>query len=163
MARGNAVATPDGILTSRPGTYALGLHLPRTATIGVGALGKWDFPAGLYLYVGSAWGPGGLAARVGRHLRGNGPLRWHIDYLRAQSAPVAIWIAPEKRNECTWATALIEMSGIQIPVPRFGASDCTCPAHLIYAGATDPGSITLPDGIFCKIPSSAGIDPTVSH
>jgi len=52
----------------RPGTYALVLRLARATTIHVGALGAVDFAPGWYVYVGSALGPGGLAARVNRHL-----------------------------------------------------------------------------------------------
>ena len=45
--------------------------------------GKLTLAAGQYAYVGSAHGPGGLRARVGRHLRAEKPLHWHIDYLTA--------------------------------------------------------------------------------
>jgi len=38
---------------------------------------------GWYVYVGSALGPGGLAAKVGRHLGGRKMCRWHTAYLRA--------------------------------------------------------------------------------
>ncbi len=85
----------------------------------VGALGAWTFPEGTYLYVGSAWGPGGLRARVGRHLRGSAALRWHIDYLRAASDPVAVWLAVGLRVECTWAQALAEDPAAEIVVPAF--------------------------------------------
>ena len=47
----------------------------------VGALGTFEVPGGTLAYVGSAKGPGGLLARVSRHLRKGKPLRWHIDYL----------------------------------------------------------------------------------
>ena len=51
------------------GTYALLLHLDSQRRIAVGRLKEFDFPAGHYVYVGSALGPGGLGARIGRHLR----------------------------------------------------------------------------------------------
>ena len=63
------------------GTYALVLHLECTEEITVGKLGMFTFPAGYYLYVGSALGPGGLEARLARHRRRGKKLRWHIDYL----------------------------------------------------------------------------------
>ena len=104
--------------------------------ITIGALGAHAFPAGQYLYVGSAWGPGGLAARVGRHLRGDGAVHWHVDYLRAQAEPVALWWAAHARDECAWAGHLLAHPGAEIVVPRFGASDCACAAHLARVGET---------------------------
>ena len=49
------------------GTYALLLALGKEATITVGKLGTFLFPAGYYLYIGSA--RGGLLHRVRRHLQ----------------------------------------------------------------------------------------------
>jgi len=57
------------------------LRLPCPATVNVGRLGRVRFPAGWYAYVGSAYGPGGLAARISRHLRPSKPSHWHLDYL----------------------------------------------------------------------------------
>jgi len=112
------------------------LRLPRPATIGVGRLGRFRFPAGWYTYSGSAHGPGGLAARISRHLRSSKSLHWHVDYLRAYARPVKIWYAVgTRKRECAWAQALSELPGASIPVPRFGASDCHCPAHLIHFAA----------------------------
>ncbi|HEY66983.1 MAG: GIY-YIG nuclease family protein [Chloroflexi bacterium] len=120
----------------RSGTYVLVLRLPRSATVTVGRLGRFRFPAGWYAYVGSACGPGGLAARVTRHLREPKPRHWHVDYLRACAWPVAIWYAVGiRKRECTWARVLSDLPGASIPVPRFGASDCRCPAHLIHFGS----------------------------
>ena len=121
------------MLPDRSGTYGLILRLPRLATIGVGRLGRFQFPAGWYAYVGSAHGPGGLAARVSRHLRSPKPPHWHVDYLRTAAQPVQIWYAVgARKRECAWAEALSGLPGGSIPMPRFGASDCRCPAHLIH-------------------------------
>lgn len=126
-----------------PGSYALHLRLPATCSIRVGKFGIVDFPSGDYLYLGSALGPGGLRARLGRHLMGNGKPRWHIDALRAASLAIGAWWAafpPQvlstllaERLECRWSLALAEMEGAFLPVPGFGASDCSsgCPAHLV--------------------------------
>ena len=124
----------DGcMLPDRPGTYVLILRLPHPATVDVGRLGRFRFPAGWYAYAGSARGPGGLAARTGRHLRSSKPLHWHVDYLRAQALPDQVWYAVgTRKQECTWARALSSLPGASIPVPHFGASDCHCPAHLIH-------------------------------
>lgn len=132
-------------LTPAPGTYALGLRLPRPGALQIGALGFWQFPAGDYVYVGSAWGPGGLAARVGRHLRGDGKPHWHIDTLRPHTSPITVWAAPQVRRECDWAAVLLKLPSASVIVPRFGASDCRCAAHLIYVGAQSLGNSPLPD------------------
>ena len=60
------------LLSRNPGTYALGLRLDAHSTCRIGALGEYTLQPGNYIYVGSAWGPGGLAARLSRHLRGSG-------------------------------------------------------------------------------------------
>lgn len=107
------------------------MWLPAPIAIDVGQLGQYQFDMGWYAYAGSARGSGGLAARVHRHRRDAKPLHWHVDYLRAHATPVAVWYAVgERRRECRWAQALLELPDARIPVPRFGASDCGCPAHL---------------------------------
>jgi Uri superfamily endonuclease len=94
-------------------------------------LGTWNFPARLYLYVSSAWGPGGLAARVGRHIRGSAAPRWHIDDLRFHARPVAVWLAKDVKVECAWAQSLLRIPDARVIAPGFGASDCTCVSHLV--------------------------------
>jgi Uri superfamily endonuclease len=130
------------------GTYALVLHLEGREEITVGKLGTFIFPAGYYLYVGSALGPGGLEARLARHrpsirLRRaqssrsghrcrDKKLRWHIDYLLEHVQLVEVWsVASTDKLECLWAWAAQELPGSEIPVPGFGSSDCRCPSHLI--------------------------------
>ncbi|MDY7075585.1 MAG: GIY-YIG nuclease family protein [Chloroflexota bacterium] len=124
------------------------LRLPRLTTIGIGRLGHFQFQAGWYAYAGSACGPGGLVARVSRHLRAPKPLRWHVDYLRAYARPVEIWYATgTRRRECVWAQALSDLQGASIPVPRFGASDCCCPAHLThFPTSPDPAAFVCAVG-----------------
>lgn len=115
------------------GTYALLLRLDAPETVIVGALGALTFPAGWYLYLGSAQGPGGLAARLARHRRrGNKRFHWHIDYLRAVAALVEVWTSVGERQECDWATAAAALPGAHVVAPRFGASDCRCPTHLLH-------------------------------
>ena len=61
------------------GTYQLVIHLEADRIITVGKLGRFHFPAGYYIYSGSA--QKNLTHRISRHLRKKKPLRWHIDYL----------------------------------------------------------------------------------
>jgi Uri superfamily endonuclease/ADP-ribose pyrophosphatase YjhB (NUDIX family) len=116
-----------------PGAYALILNLSREEEIVVGRLGRFEFPAGWYVYLGSARGPGGLAARLARHRRSAKSLHWHVDYLRAQARPVGAWyVVGDERKECSWAEALSSLEGASLPAEGFGASDCHCPAHLVH-------------------------------
>ncbi|HID63538.1 MAG TPA: GIY-YIG nuclease family protein [Anaerolineae bacterium] len=132
---------------AEPGTYALLLKLDKRERITVGKLGTFDFPAGYYLYVGSALGPGGLQARLARHRRGSEALsqsssgqtgkklHWHIDYLLRRAQLIEVWsVASEERLECKWGEAASRLPGAQVLVGGFGSSDCRCPAHLIYFG-----------------------------
>lgn len=115
------------------GVYALVLRLEGREEITIGRLGKFAFPAGYYLYVGSALGAGGLEARLARHRRRDKKLHWHIDYLLEQAQLVEVWSAASTdRLECRWAQATRQLSGAEILIPGFGSSDCRCPTHLIY-------------------------------
>jgi Uri superfamily endonuclease len=113
------------------GTYALVIALERESTVAVGKLGHFAFPPGYYVYAGSA--RGGLPQRVGRHLRRQKRLRWHIDYLLERAEVVEVWYAPgDERRECLWAATAREMPQAHIIAPRFGSSDCRCRSHLLY-------------------------------
>ncbi len=121
---------------SQPGSYVLALSAPRATSIPVGRLGDLTVTPGCYLYVGSALGAGGLAGRLLHHLRVAARPHWHIDYLRAVTELDAIgWLASPERLEHTWAQALVQAPGCTAPMPRFGASDCRCPAHLFFLPA----------------------------
>ena len=116
-----------------PGTYALVLCAPHEADVVVGRLGKLHVRPGYYVYVGSALGPGGLAARLRHHLTPARTPHWHIDYLRRAVAIERIWYAiGGARQEHAWARVLEHTPGSILPMPGFGASDCACAAHLFY-------------------------------
>lgn len=115
------------------GVYLLVLHLPVACALNVGALGRREFPAGWYVYAGSAHGPGGLDARLRRHRSLEKRVRWHVDYLRAAADWVEAWTAPLPADcECEWARRLMASPGADIPVRGFGASDCHCASHLVH-------------------------------
>lgn len=117
--------------TRLPGSYLLVLELERAATLRVGRLGNRCFPAGWYVYVGSALG--GLAQRVARHLRASPVRRWHVDYLRAEAEIREVLLLPGvRRGECALAGAVLALPGASLPAPGFGASDCRCRAHLVH-------------------------------
>lgn len=112
------------------GTYGLVIERSESTTIQVGALGKLAFDRGTYVYVGSAFGPGGFA-RIDRHRElaaGDRSTRhWHIDYLLGDpgSTLTAVGTTPEEDRECTIARSLPGT-----PIEGFGASDCDCGSHL---------------------------------
>lgn len=119
-------------LQARPGTYILWLVLAETRTLQIGALGRASLAPGNYAYVGSALGPGGVRARLGRHLRADKRPRWHIDYLRAVCVPGVAWVCYDDfRREHLWAGVLSALNGSEIPLTGFGSSDCDCKSHLV--------------------------------
>ena len=123
-------------LPAQPGSYALILGLTEARVLQVGQLGRFAFPAGIYIYLGSARGPGGIQSRLGRHLSGGGQPHWHIDYLREATEIRGYGYVQEAGTplECAWSQKLVALPNTRIAVPGFGASDCHtgCPAHLIY-------------------------------
>jgi len=125
-------------LPSDPGTYVLVLRLHWECVIDVGALGELTFPPGLWLYCGSALGPGGLAARLAHHARFSESPRWHIDYLRFAGSPVEVWYAASSSNrEHDWAGILSSLGGVEPGPGGFGCSDCGCHTHLFRSESGD--------------------------
>ena len=121
------------ILPSTPGSYCLLLFLSHRSTIQIGRLGLMAFKRGYYLYLGSAFGPGGVRARIQRHLMNDKKHHWHIDYLREQAKVKAVWVDCASGNmEHRWAQELMDNTIECEPILKFGCSDCTCPSHLFY-------------------------------
>ncbi|MGC9311049.1 MAG: DNA/RNA nuclease SfsA [Sediminispirochaetaceae bacterium] len=112
------------------GVYLLLLELNEEAEIDAGSLGRLRFPAGSYLYAGSA--KKNLSHRTARHLRrGRKKLRWHIDYLRETAARARVYpVFTDRDLECELASRLRDMGGLG--VTGFGSSDCRCESHLFY-------------------------------
>jgi sugar fermentation stimulation protein A len=112
------------------GIYIAIFSLDESRDIRVGSLGVLSFPAGYWLYVGSA--QRNLQARLDRHGLADKKLRWHIDYLSSQALMLgAIMIPGDKHRECQIAAELGRLH--QRPIRNFGASDCRCGGHLFYA------------------------------
>jgi len=123
----------------RPGTYILWLPCESGDEIRIGRLGRLALKPGYYAYVGSAFGPGGLAARLAHHLRPASRPHWHIDHLRQHLTIAAIGYAYDRRErEHEWAAALRALPGAEIPLTGFGSSDCTCRAHLVWLPEKPP-------------------------
>jgi Uri superfamily endonuclease len=124
------------LIDSASGTYALLLRAETAEPLLVGTLGRIDLRPGYYAYVGSALGPGGLQARIARHLDPARPRHWHIDYVKRAMRVVEVWyVVDPVRREHAWASAFASLSQASIPMKGFGSSDCSCPAHLFHFAA----------------------------
>ncbi|MDH3701228.1 MAG: GIY-YIG nuclease family protein [Alphaproteobacteria bacterium] len=127
---------PDDIPTSA-GAYALSIELVQPVRLA--RFPDTALSAGTYVYCGSAYGPGGLRARVARHLRHEKPMRWHVDYLTRSGSVRAVLALPEG-SECALLSSILTHPGATVPIRGFGSSDCRrCPAHL----AAVPGNFDL--------------------
>ncbi len=126
-------------LPPEPGTYALVFRVESPLSVQAGRLGTRVLMPGVYVYVGSARGPGGLAARIRRHLRQNKRLHWHVDALTTRLTPAAVlWSTDPTLRECDWVAALLSRPEAHVPWPDFGSSDCRrCPSHLIWLPAAE--------------------------
>lgn len=102
----------------------------RGVSVTVGRLGRVAFPAGRYVYTGSA--RRNLEACIAKHLRSEKTLRWHIDYLLTAPGMRVFEVRRSRRAEC----ALNRTAAGTSLVPGFGASDCRagCGSHLKYLG-----------------------------
>lgn len=115
------------------GTYVLLLRLASPARLAIGKLGGFDLRSGYYCYVGSGFGSGGVLSRLAHHFRPIRHLHWHVDYLRKVALVEKAWYAVHKqKQEHRWAAILARMPDASIPLPGFGATDCSCPSHLLY-------------------------------
>ena len=120
-------------MKNHPGTYAIVLKPNTERSIKVGKLGLLRIQDGYYIYVGSAFGPGGLEARIAHHKRVSHRSRWHIDYLRATAEICEVWYTYDSRpREHQWAETLAAAKESTTPFPGFGSSDCNCLTHLYY-------------------------------
>ncbi|HVO91660.1 MAG TPA: GIY-YIG nuclease family protein [Terriglobales bacterium] len=107
------------------------------ATAQVGRWGDIELIPGYYIYIGSAFGPGGVETRIARHCRKIKRKHWHIDYLRYFLTPIGVWCSYEtERLEHRWAQILAQMAGLST-LQGFGCSDCKCAAHF-FSSAKKP-------------------------
>lgn len=159
---GRALRLPEThVVRSEPGTYALLLQSNLTDEIGVGRWRSLRIELGYYLYVGSAFGPGGVRARVTRHFRRQKRNHWHIDYLREAIEPVCAWFSYEPlRLEHRWARALAQRRDITC-IKGFGCSDCGCASHL-FAMSTMPDCAELSSALGSSLASYEPADDNAS-
>jgi len=119
----------------KKGAYLIFLQVQKSITLEVGKLGASTFPAGRYVYVGSA--SRGIEKRIARHRRlaetKAGKIHWHIDFLLTH--PKVRFIRAQQLNEsteCMVSHDIASAKEVTVPVPGFGSTDCRagCRTHL---------------------------------
>jgi Uri superfamily endonuclease len=117
---------------SGPRTYQLHILVGKDVSVAIGKIGSFDFPAGEYIYTGSA--KKNIESRIARHLSKAKTLRWHIDYLLSAPEVKTIGVTLSQEPEC----AVNRKTSGEIIAPRFGATDCRngCRSHLKFLGAS---------------------------
>ena len=125
-------------LSRVPGAYALIVRLEGPRRLDITRLGAPVLRPGWYIYVGNAYGPGGLGARLERHCRADKATHWHIDHLTALGSIRALAVQPDG-DECAIVATLSGLGDFAHAVKGFGASDCrTCQSHLlVWTGGFD--------------------------
>jgi Uri superfamily endonuclease len=94
------------------------LRSDASASTEIGRWGRLNIRLGHYVYAGSAFGPGGVHARVSRHCRNGKNKHWHIDYLREIASLASVWYSHSPvRLEHRWAEALARMNEM---IPKKG-------------------------------------------
>jgi Uri superfamily endonuclease len=133
------------MIPARPGTYVLVLRCSTTRTVQIGRIGAVRLSPGWYLYVGSAFGPGGLRARIGHHARRAARPHWHVDYIRRYTSLEFVLYRCEVHCEHEWAKRIGIAPDADVVLRGFGSSDCACATHL-FRFEPSPGSIiVVPD------------------
>ncbi len=113
-----------------PGSYVLLIRLQRAFTVRFSS-SEARLDAGWYAYAGSAKGPGGVGARIARHLSASKKPHWHVDGLTLAASRIEA-LAVRDRSECEIAARLSCTNAFAHVLPGFGSSDCrTCISHLL--------------------------------
>lgn len=95
---------------------------------------------GWHLYAGSAYGPGGVRARLLRHFKDDKKVHWHVDHLTL-AGRVASALVFADGNECEIAQRLAYVPAVDAVYAGFGSSDCgDCATHLL---SCRPAAISL--------------------
>ena len=113
------------------GAYVLTIELKRPLELETGRFAGRVLTPGFYAYCGSAKGPGGLQARVGRHLAPDKKIHWHVDALTLAGEICQVGVKAGG-SECDLVARVLATPGASVPIREFGSSDCpSCEAHLV--------------------------------
>jgi len=110
-----------------------------------------DVKPGFYVYIGSACGPGGLRARILRHLKRTKKIRWHIDKITSNiNAKVIIIIYSDKVQGNSFerkVSSCLFRKGLDY-IEKFGSTDDKENiSHLFYSKYLDKLSLLLKECI----------------
>lgn len=113
------------------GTYLLFIKV--TESVEITIKGKSSLlSAGYYIYIGSAFGAGGLSSRLHRHLRKIKKKHWHIDQITTSkfSEIIGLGVLLKQRVECELSEIIGDIEKT-VPINGFGNSDCEkkCISH----------------------------------
>ncbi len=121
-------------IPNRRGIYALILQVYQDLELTIGSLGSVKIEPGVYCYIGSARGFGGLRARIAHHFRRSKPrLWWHIDYLTTRTEVRilhVVYAESDQDLESQFAKTVNETHCWNPAIPRFGATDRRDYTHL---------------------------------
>lgn len=113
-------------ISGSKGTYMLIIDIGDDLNIKVGCLGRCELKKGTYIYIGSARGPGGLKARINRHLKLNKKVKWHIDYLTVNPTVkirAAVYLKSRAVLETIIAKKLLSNNAFEGVIKGFGCTD----------------------------------------
>ncbi len=115
------------------GTYLLFLHISENITIDIREE-EIELERGFYIYVGSAFGAGGLTSRLHRHIRKQKKKHWHIDQVTMSKASdiLGIAVSINQKKECEIYQTINKLNEFS-PIQGFGNSDCKnkCESHFL--------------------------------
>ena len=115
------------------GTYLLFLHISENITIDIREE-EIELERGFYIYVGSAFGAGGLTSRLHRHIRKQKKKHWHIDQVTMHKASdiLGIAVSINQKKECEIYQTINKLNEFS-PILGFGNSDCKnkCESHFL--------------------------------
>jgi Uri superfamily endonuclease len=113
------------------GAYIIVIELGQALELKIPRFEGQYLEPGIYAYCGSAYGPGGLEARVARHLKDHKAKHWHVDHLR-EAGQVTFAGVKDGGSECDLVQQICQQPGASVPIDGFGSSDCSnCRAHLV--------------------------------
>ena len=110
------------------GVYVLLINVGKNLQLKIGSLGKMNFDKGKYAYVGSA--QNNLEKRIERHMSKNKKKFWHIDYLLDNKSTKIVDTFYKKSGKSEECRIADKLGKTELPVLKFGCSDCNCKSHL---------------------------------
>lgn len=146
-----------------PGIYALILKVHQTLEIAIKSLGFVNLKPGIYCYIGSARGYGGLYSRISHHIRRPKPrIRWHIDYLTNNpsiSIISVVYAVTDMDLESIFANNVSTSRCWSSTIPRFGATDKHDYTHLYYCTCSHEECLRELQFILEKL----GLEPQITN